>query len=188
MNQMRDWNSERELWIRVLQKQTGEGLDAWNHRVEQSGIGDEASLRAWLAQRGITGYAQTLLVRERFGYPDFLRATGAELIARQYADRPQIQPIYDALITAAASLGEVTLQARKSYVSLVTPRRTFARIQATTRNRVDLGLRLEGQKPGGRLQPSKLHETMKLQISLTSPADVDAEVTGWLRTAYEQNC
>ena len=58
----------------------------------------------------------------------------------------------------------------------------------TTKNRVDLGLRLEGQEPGGRLQPSTIHETMKLQISLTSVDQVDAEVLRWLRQAYDENC
>jgi hypothetical protein len=52
---------------------------------------------------------------------------------------------------------------------------------------VDLGLRIDGKKPGGRLQPSKIHETMKLQISLTAPDDVDAEMLAWLKKAYEQS-
>jgi len=82
----------------------------------------------------------------------------------------------------------VVVQTRKTYVSLVTPRRTFARIQPTTRQRVDLGLRLEGQQPGGRLTPSKIHETMPLQISLTSLDEVDAEVLDWLQRAYDRNC
>jgi hypothetical protein len=79
------------------------------------------------------------------------------------------------------------IQARKGYVSLVTPRRTFARVQATTRNRVELGLRLDGAKPGRRLQPSRIHETMKLQISFTKLEEVDAGALGWLQEAYEQN-
>lgn len=54
--------------------------------------------------------------------------------------------------------------------------------------RIDLGLRLEDQKPGGRLLPSKIQESMRLQISLTSPAELDAEVLHWLQVAYEQNC
>lgn len=62
------------------------------------------------------------------------------------------------------------------------------RVQPTTKNRLDLGLRLEGQKPGGLLQPSKIHETMKLQISLTLVEQVDAEVLRWLRQAYDENC
>ena len=82
----------------------------------------------------------------------------------------------------------MVVQTRKTYVSLVSPRRTFARVQPTTKQRVDLGLRLEGQQPGGRLQPSKIHETMPLQISLTTPNEVDAEVLDWLQRAYDQSC
>ncbi len=94
----------------------------------------------------------------------------------------------DAILEAASSLGPVTIQARKTYVSLVSPRRTFARVQPTTKNRVDLGLRLEGIQPGGRLGPSKIHETTPLQISLTSLDEVDTEVLDWLQQAYDQNC
>jgi len=90
-------------------------------------------------------------------------------------------------VTPEARLGEVIIQARKTYVSLVSPRRTFARVQATTKNRVDLGLRLEGQKPVGRLAPSRIHETMQFQISLTAPGDFDSEALEWLQKAYDQN-
>ncbi len=41
---------------------------------------------------------------------------------------------------------------------------------------------------GGRLLPSKIHETMPLQISLTALVEVDAEVLAWLQQAYDQNC
>src|SRR5215207_9031261 len=159
------WNRERDMWIRVLEKQTGQGLDYWNQRVRKENFKDEKSLRTWLKEQGVTGYAESLLVREQFGYPDYLTASGQELIEGQYADRLHLRPVYDAIIAAAIGMGEVTIQARKTFVSLVTPRRTFARVQPTTKTRVDLGLRLEGQ-PGGRLTQSKIHETMPLQISL----------------------
>ena len=115
------------------------------------------------------------------------RASADELIEGQYADRPQLRLIFEAILGAVAGLGDVTIQARKTYVSLMTTRRTFARVQATTRQRVDLALRLEGQKPSGRLQASRIHASTPLQISLTTPEDVDAEVLDWLQKAYEQN-
>jgi hypothetical protein len=188
MAQTRDWHVMREMSARLLKERTGEDVAAWNQRIAAAGLADERQLRAWLAEHGVTGYAQSLLVMERFGYPDFLLASADQLVAGQYADRPQLRPIFDAIAAAAAGLGEVVIQARKTYVSLVTPRRTFARVQPTTKQRVDLGLRLAGQLPGGRLQPSKIHETMPLQISLTTPGEVDAEVLDWLQRAYEENC
>jgi hypothetical protein len=176
-----------DMSARLLEERTGEGVEAWNRRIQQERFEDEQSLRAWLTRQGVTGYAQSLLVMERFGYPDFFLASADELIEGQYADRPQLRPIFEAIISAAAGLGEVVIQTRKGYVSLVTPRRTFARVQPSTKNRVDLGLRLEGQAPVGRLQASKMQETMQLQIGLSAPEEVDSEVLDWLQKAYEQN-
>jgi hypothetical protein len=187
MAETRDWKDMKTMSARLLKERTGEDVEAWKGRIEKENPADEGQLRRWLAGQGVTGYAQSLLVMERFGYPDFLLASADELIDGQYTDRPHLRPILDAILAAASGLGPVTIQARKTYVSLVSPRRTFARVQPTTRQRVDLGLRLEGIQPGGRLQPSKIHETMPLQISLTSPEELDAEALDWLQRAYEQN-
>ncbi len=187
MNEPRDWQGMKQMSARLLQERTGADVTAWKKRMEQETFNDEQQLRAWLSAQGVTGYAQSLLVMERFGYPDFMQASADELIEGQYADRPQLRPILDAIIAAVMGLGPVTIQARKTYVSLVSPRRTFARVQPTTKQRVDLGLRLEGLQPGGRLQPSKIHETMPLQIGLFTQEDVDSEVQDWLQRAYDQN-
>jgi Domain of unknown function (DUF5655) len=187
MTQTRDWQRNRDMWVGVLERQTGEGVDVWKRRIGKQRIADERGLRAWLTKQGVTGYAQSLLVMERFGYPDFVLATADQLIAQQYADRPNLRPIYDAIVAAATRCGDVIIQARKTYVSLVTPRRTFARVQPTTRTRIDLGLRLDKRRPGGRLQPSKIHETMRLQVGVTTVDEVDSEVKKWLQQAYAEN-
>jgi len=66
----RSWQEMREQEIRWLVERTGEGLEAWNARVRAYDPTDEATLRSWLAERGVTGYPAMLLVMERFGYPD----------------------------------------------------------------------------------------------------------------------
>ena len=187
MAKLRNWKSMLDLSVRLLKERTGEDVATWNRRIAKEQLNDEKSLRAWLTEQGVTGYAQSLLVWERFGYPDHFLASVDDLIEGQYKDRPQLRPIFDAIIEAVAGLGEFTIQARKTYVSLVTSRRTFARIQPTTKSRVDLALRLEGHRPGGRLQPSKIHETTRLQISLASADEIDSEVLNWLQEAYDQN-
>ena len=186
MTTTRDWSRNKEMWIRVLEKQTGEGLEAWKAKMRRHTFRDEQQLRIWLSRRNVTGYAQQLLVMERFGYPDFVLATADELIGRQYADAPDLRAVYDAIVKAAANCGDLTIQARKTFVSLVSPRRTFARIQRA-KARVNLGLRLDGQRPVGRLAPSKIHDTMRLQIAVANVAQVDAELRRWLERAYAQN-
>lgn len=101
-----------------------------------------------------------------------------ELVAGQYADRPQLRPVLDAVLAALPALGPVTVQPRKTCVSLVTPRRVFAVVQATTKSRVDVGLRLEHERPGGRLLAARDLGPATVRIPLTRREDVDAEVTG----------
>jgi hypothetical protein len=178
---MRDWAA------RLLLSRTGQDVAAWNRRIGEADLPDEQALRAWLDGQGVTGYGQALLVWERFGYPDFLTAEADELIAGQYSDRPQLRPVFDAVLAALPTVGPATVQARKTMVSLVTPRRTFAVIQATTKSRVDLGLRLDLERPGGRLLAARDLGAATVRIPLTRPEDVDAEVLRWLRRAYAEN-
>jgi hypothetical protein len=62
-------------------------------------------------------------------------------------------------------------------------------LQATTKSRVDLGLRLADAGPSGRLQVASNvgNGSATMRIALTGPDDIDEEVLGWLRRAYEEN-
>ena len=186
----RSWQEMREHEIRWLTERTGEGLEAWNSRIREQDFADEASLRKWLTEQGVTGYPAMLLVMERFGYPDYLQATADELIEGQYADRENLRPILDAIFALLPGVGNVEVQARKTYVALLTPRRTFAAVQPTTRSRIDLGVRLSPkQEPTARLERARNFGQSSVThiIRLGSPEAVDDEVEGWLRKAYEIN-
>jgi len=182
-----DWRQWREEQAKRLLQITGDSIETWAGRVRDANLPDRPAITAWLAERGITGYAAMLLRYEQLGYPDFMTATADSLVDGQYADRPALRPIYDALLEAGLGLGDVTVQTRKTYVCLLTPRRTFARIQATTRKRVDVGLRLTGAAAEGRLRPDKVHENMPVQMSFERVEDLDEEALLWLARTYEQN-
>jgi hypothetical protein len=189
MTQPRDWRTMNEWIVGMLEERTGHGVDHWNARIKEGSFADEASLRAWLTEQGVTGYPQRLLVMERFGYPDYLTATADELLEGQYRDRPQLRPIYEAILALVASFGPVEVQARKTYVALITPRRTFAVVKATTKQRVDLGLRLKDQPLGGRLESANVigSSSVNIRVGLTSVTDIDDEVEALLRKAYEES-
>ncbi len=179
----------RTMMERLLLERSGDGVGEWNRRIAAEKPGSEDALRAWLADRGVVGYAQTLLVMETFGYPDFLTASADELLDIQYADRPQLRPVLDALLALAVTMESVAVQARKTYVTLVTPRRQFALIRATTRSRVDLGLRLAGAVSTGRLLPagSLGNDVITVRVALTSVDDIDDEVRELLLRARAES-
>jgi hypothetical protein len=189
VTQTRSWTEMLAAIEQRLVAVTGEDVATWAERVRGTGLETEPEVRAWLAERGITGYGQMVLVMERFGYPDFLTASADELVDAQYAAKPALRPVYDAVVAAALGVGEMHVQARKGYVSLVGPRRTFAVVQASTKSRVDLGLRLPGREPGGRLLPAKSigNGDCSVRIGLTSVDEVDDEVVDLLAETYRAN-
>ena len=173
-----------------IERQTGETGAQWNAKIRaEASPKNEPQLRRWLAERGITGYPAMYLVYETFGYPDYLQKDADVLIDEQYADRPGIRPIFDRVLDVLPTVGTVEVQARKTYVALLSPKRTFASIQPTTKTRVDIGLRLDGLAPQGRLQEAKSigQSSMTHKLAISSPDDLDDEAVEWLRRAYEAN-
>jgi len=188
---IRTWEQLRTSIAERLVRQTGHDIAWWNERIAvEPDLGDEAALRRWLTKVGVTGYQQMLLVMERFGYPDYLLASADDLIEGQYRDRAQLRPILDAAVAAATTFGPVDIQARKTYTTLITPRRSFAAVRPTTKSRVDLVLRLDGTDPGGRLLDGRntAGGGLNLRIPLRSVDDLDDEAVELLRRAYQASC
>jgi predicted transport protein len=116
-----------------------------------------------------------------------IEAGGGELVDRQYAGKEALRPIYDRLYAALAALGEdVEPGPRGTYVSFGRPKQ-FALVQPSTKTRVDLGLRLPSMPVGDRLADAGSFGSGNIthKVALTSVDEVDAELEGWLRAAYD---
>jgi hypothetical protein len=159
---------------------TGHPLDHWVALVRTEGLSGHGPVVKWLmAEHGFTrGYAGTVAwaLREE-------TVTPYELVEAQYADRPALRPILDAVrkaIPAGATEG-----ARKTYVTWSNGRQ-FALLQPSTKARTDLGLVLEDVPPTGRLRAAGSFGSGRIthRVARAGPRDVDAEVKRWLREAF----
>src|SRR5712692_2643097 len=188
--QVRTWQGMRDSSANLLQRLTGRNLDDWNRRIARRRFSQPGCPVQMARRRGGDGVPAAAACLGTLRLPSFMTAGADDLISRQYVDRAQLRPILDATLAALPGIGPVAVvQARKTYISLVSKRRTFAVIQATTRNRVDLGLRLGNQRPGGRLKPGKGvgNGSMTVCLPLSAVADLDDEALSWLKRAYDEN-
>jgi len=80
----------------------------------------------------------------------------------------------------------VEIGPRGTYVSFGRPKQ-FALVQPSTKTRVDVGLRLPGVAAGDRLRDAGSFGSGNIthRVALASPDEVDAELEGWLRAAYD---
>ncbi len=176
--------------IANLEAKTGTSMAEWVKRVGKSGRAKHGEIVAWLkGEHGLThGYAN-LVAHTAKGSA---AATGGQgddaLVAAQYAGaKAPLKPIYDALVAAVTKFGkDVELAPKKAYVSLRRSKQ-FGLIQPSTATRMDVGITLKGTPPTDRLEAAGSWNSMVThRVRLSSAKDVDKELVGWLRQAYDR--
>ncbi len=175
--------------IRNLEEKTGKTLDRWIALVKKLGDKKHGEIVAHLKeQQGIGhGYANLIVHAAKGGLAPQDAAGADDLVASQYAgDKASLRPIYDRLIVEIGKFGtDVEVAPRKAYVSIRRAKQ-FAILQPSTRARFDVGINLKGAAAGGRLEASGSFNSMvSHRVRLESAAQVDRELVGWLKQAYD---
>jgi len=174
-----------------MKKRTGRSLEEWVTAVKASGLDplDQLTVRRWLRdEHGVPQNSQWAIADAAARAAGWVEPTLEEYIDGQYDGPKQaLRPIFDRLRGALEALGDdVHAEGRSTYVPFVR-RRQFAAVQAATRTRVDVGLRYTDPPPSERLRPADSPGQATHRLSFTGPDEVDDEVRGLLRVAYEQN-
>ncbi len=169
-----------------LQEKTGRSLEEWVATARSSGIEKHKELVAYLQnEHGLTyGYANSIALHARQTAP----VTQDDLVEAQYAgEKAALRPLYDALLAVVRSFGaDVEVSPKKANVSL-RRKKQFAILQPSVKTRLDVGLVLKGVEPAGRLEAAGSFNAMVThRVRLSSLDEVDPELVGWLRRAYDQ--
>lgn len=170
-----------------LKDKTGRALPEWVALVKKSGLAKHGLIVAMLkADHGVGhGYANLIAATALQG--DGPAPGGDDLVAAMYAGEKQpLLPIWAAIEKAVLAFGaDVEVSPKKTYVSL-RRNKQFGLVQPTTKTRVDVGLCLKGEPTGPRLEASGSFNAMvSHRVRLEKPGDVDRELVGWLKKAYE---
>jgi hypothetical protein len=171
--------------IANMPEKTGKSLEQWVGIAKKCGEAKHGAIVSFLKSQHALGHGYANLVAQRTLSAD-APAGDEDLVSAQYAGaRAGLKPIHDAIVAAAKKLGsDVEISPKKTGVSLRRARQ-FVLIQPATNTRIDLGLKLDDVPLGGRLE--KWPNTMCThRVRLETLKDVDRELLGWIRKAYEQ--
>jgi len=166
-----------------LPKNTGKSLDEWYAVLSRSGLDKHAEMVAYLKrEHGVShGYANGIVLQYRSR--DAAGSDG-DLVDAQYAGpKADLRPLYDAVISAVREFGDdVEVSPKKANVSLRRSKQ-FALVEPASAKRLQLGINLKGTAPTDRLKSATGMCTHK--VSVTTVDEVDGELLGWLRQAYD---
>ncbi len=181
--------------ITNLPARTGRSFDEWvaltsEQAINQLGMSKSGEVITWLKREYGLGHSTAFIIATEALKPaDYVAPTDEQIIAAQYTGaKAALRPIFERVLASAQSLGgDVRIEPRQTYVAFARAKQ-FALVQPSTKTRVDLGLVLPGVAPSERLAASTNFGSGSInrRVALVTPADIDAEVEGWLRQAYEQ--
>ena len=174
-----------------MAERTGRSLEQWVALLAKSGVDplDQNAVRRWLREvHGVKQNSQWAIADAAAREAGWVRPSVEEYVDGQYTGpKAALRPIFDAVHSAALALGDdVVVEGRGTYVPFVR-KRQFAAVAAATATRVDLGLRLPDPPANPRLQAATAPGSATHRVQLTAVSDVDDEVRGLMRAAYEQN-
>ncbi len=175
--------------IANLKQKTGKSLEAWVKVALASKNARHGEIVAYLkTEHGLGhGYANLVAQTALAAASGEAPVEGDALVEAQYAGaKSGLRPIYDALVAAVSKFGgDVELAPKKVYVSLRRSKQ-FAIIQPSTATRVDVGINLKGAPATPRLEKSGSFNAMvSHRVRVAAKGEVDAELVGWLRKAYD---
>lgn len=174
--------------IANYEKNTGKPLEAWIEIARKAKLAKHGEIVKLLKEKHGMGHGYANLVAQRVLAGDAPGPAGDDLVAAQYAGKKApLRPLYDQIAKAVGKFGgDVELAPKKTYVSLRRSKQ-FALIQPSTADRLDVGINLKAVPAKGRLEASGSFNAMvSHRVRVTSAKDIDAELLGWLRAAYDQ--
>jgi len=171
--------------IANIEASSGRSLAEWIAIIHASGLEKHGQAVAMLkAEYGIGhGNANLLVIRAREA-----REGGAladdDLVASHYSGRhAALRPMYDTIINAVRAFGpDVELSPKKTYVSL-RRRKQFGQVGPAA-GQLEVGVNLPDHPGSQRLKPTSGMATHRVRLGAGD--QIDDEVLGWLREAYER--
>ncbi len=181
----------RATQLRNIEAKTGKPLAELRALIAESGLTRHSEIRAWLIERLGLGYGDAnslvhfALASDGQTAAEARGATPEDVAGEIYAgSKAALRPIHDRVMAEIEQLGPFEVVPKKGYISL-RRKRQFAMLGPGTKARVEVGLNMKGVEATARLAQLPPGGMCQYKVMLASPAEVDAELLGWIRQAYD---
>ncbi len=173
--------------IANMKASTGKSLEEWVVIAKKAKLEKHGEIVRMLKVDHALGHGFANVVAHRTrGLLEPTKPDGEPSAGQYDGAKAALKPIYDKLVDICGGFGkDVELSPKKGYVSL---RRTkqFATIHPSTATRVDVGIKLAGVAPQGRLEAAGSWNGMVThRVRIEKISDVNGELKAWLKKAYD---
>jgi hypothetical protein len=168
-----------------IEQRTGKTLTQLAKIIKGSGLDKHGEIVAMLKQDLGMGHGDANTLVHYTRRAEAPAAGGGDVLDEIYAGpKSGLRPIHDALMKAINTFGAFEVAPKKGYVSL-RGKKQFAMIGPATNTQVEVGLNMKGVKGTSRLVEQKPGGMCQYKVRLADAKEVDDQLIGWIRTAYD---
>lgn len=188
---MADLDKALATQLANIEKRSGKSLAELAKIIEKSGLTRHGELVTMLKTTLGMGHgdANSLVhtVKKSAG-PAAAAAQGgastAVLDGLYTGPKAALRPIHEKLLPALKKLGTFEEAPKKTYVAY-RRKKQFCMIGPATNTRVEVGLNVKGLKANPRLIDQGAGKMCNYVVKVTEAKEVDAELLGWIKAAYD---
>jgi Domain of unknown function (DUF4287)/Domain of unknown function (DUF5655) len=175
-----------QAYLDNIKAKTGKTPEDFIALAHKKGLVKPGEIIAWLKSDFDLGHGHAMAivhVISSAGAPKVTKEDG--LAAHFKGDKTKWRKPFDTLLAKIQKFGnDVEVGPNKTYINLLRDGRKFAILQPST-ERFDIGIKLKGVKPAGRLEEgSEWNSMVTHRVRISDPKQIDSEVLGWLKQAY----
>ena len=173
-----------------IEKRTGKSIDQLAKLVKGSGLTKHGAIRDWLKSELKMGHgdANTLVhvvLQSSPATSDKVEGEAAATDRIYTGPKAGLRPIHDAVMQAVSAFGPFEIAPKKTYLSL-RRKKQFAMVGPATNTRVEVGLNMKGVPVPRGWRRFHLAACVRYRVRLARADEVDKELLGWIRNAYDE--
>ena len=185
---MSSLDKAHETQLKNIQARSGKSLNELFVVIRRSGVTKFGEIRDMLKRDLGMGHGDANTLVHAYvaatAEPAAVRA-GDDVLDQIYSGaKAGLRPIHEKLMSAISRFGSFEIAPKKAYISL-RRKKQFATIGPATNTRVEVGLNMKGVPATSRLIALPAGGMCQYKINLTEAKEVDGEVIGWIRQAFE---
>lgn len=181
--------------LKNIQTKTGKTIAELHQAVAASGAAKHGEKRSWLMEQFKIGHgdANTVIHFIDKPMPDLgggvpvaaaPAAEGDPLDAIYTGAKAGLRPLHETVMATIKAFGAFEEAPKKTYISL-RRKKQFAMVGPATKDSVEIGLNAKDLPPHARLKVQPPGGMCQVTTRITSAAEVDAALKGWLKQAYD---
>ena len=179
-----------ETQLANIQKKTNKTLDELFALIKSSGFEKHGEIRDFLKNTLNLGFGDANTLAHEFKKSQEPPAESSGAITNKVDEiysgsRENLRPLHDAVMKAIISLGDFEISPKKTYLSL-RRKKQFAMVGPSTKGRLEIGINMKDVPATERLVELPPGGMCQYKVWLTDETDVNNELLGWIKIAFDQ--